>query len=322
MPGTRHVRDLVVADRRPVGEGTVEVLLATSDGGHLPSWPPGAHIDLILPGRLVRPYSLAGEPTDRTRWRLLVRRSAGRGRGRSVGDSASAHVHDRLAPGDRVACRGPYDRFRLAGAGAYLFLASGAGIAPLLPMARMIRAARVYPWSLVHVDRSGRPGPLRSEVLSLGAQASVTAEPDIAAILAHAAPGTAVHVCGGGTFVDAVEDAARSAPHVRMHRQRFDTSVTDADGGARCDAYEAVLARRGDRVRVAARTPLLTALLDAGAQVPYSCGAGICGACAVPVLDGGIAHRDSVLTRSERDSGAVIITCVSGAAGESLVLDL
>jgi ferredoxin len=73
---------------------------------------------------------------------------------------------------------------------------------------------------------------------------------------------------------------------------------------------------------VEAGTPILTALLDAGVDVPYACGAGICGACAVRVVEGRIDHRDSVLSRSERDAGNLIITCVSRAADDGIVLDL
>lgn len=318
MGETRRVRDLVVRDKRPVGARTVELLLGDPDGGKLPRWPPGAHIDLLLPRQLIRPYSLAGDPCDTAGWRLLIRCPPAADN-RDAAGSASAYVRDALAVGDRVRARGPYDRFRLAGAPVYLFLASGAGIAPLLPMARLIQAARVYPWSLAHVDRGPESGALRAEVLSLGPGASVHEELDIDATLTAAAPGTAVYVCGPSRFVTAVEEAAQRTPHVRVHRQRFDAAAPRDGSGRPCDI---VLARRDEHVHVDADTPVLTALLDAGVDVPYACGAGICGACAVRVIDGPIDHRDSVLTRRERDGGAVIITCVSRAAGDGITLDL
>ncbi|PAK26238.1 hypothetical protein CJD44_11595 [Streptomyces sp. alain-838] len=317
MPETQRVRDLVVREIRPVGARTVELLLGDPDGAVLPGWPAGAHIDLLLPNGLVRPYSLAGDPRGAVDWRLLIRHPPV-GDERTANDSVSMYVRDVLTPGDRVRSRGPYDRFRLTGAGAYLFLASGAGIAPLLPMARLIRAARVYPWRLVHVDREGEAGALRQEVLSLGPHASVTSELDLGEIFA-APTGAAVYVCGPDRFVSSVEEAAQQMPQLVVHRQRFDATEPGSGGGRPCDL---LLARRGERVRVDAGIPVLTALLDAGVQVPYACGAGICGACAVRVIDGEIAHRDSLLTRSERDAGSVMITCVSRPAGDSVVLDL
>lgn len=69
-------------------------------------------------------------------------------------------------------------------------------------------------------------------------------------------------------------------------------------------------------------TDLRTALHGAGCDVPVSCGAGICGACVVPVLQGAVEHRDSVLTPGERTARRRIVTCVSRAAGDRLVLDL
>ncbi|WP_299532032.1 PDR/VanB family oxidoreductase [uncultured Streptomyces sp.] len=318
MGETRRVRDLVVRDKRPFGVRTVELLLCDPDGGKLPRWPAGAHIDLLLPHQLIRPYSLAGDPSDTAGWRLLIRRpSAADSREAAV--SASAYVRDVLAVGDRVRARGPYDRFRLAGAPAYLFLASGAGIAPLLPMARLIQAARVYPWSLIHVDRTAGSDALRAEVLSLGPDVSVQEELDFDAILTAAAPGTAVYVCGPSRFVTATEVAAQRTPHVQMHRQRFDAAAPRDGNGRPCNI---VLARRGEHVHVDAGTPVLTALLNAGVDVPYACGAGICGACAVRVIDGPVDHRDSILTKHERDGGAVIITCVSRASGDGITLDL
>jgi ferredoxin-NADP reductase len=261
-------------------------------------------VDLVLPTGVARPYSLAGDP-GAPRWRLLVARGAG----------ASAYVHDELRGGTVVHVRGPRHLFPLGGAGRYLFVSSGAGVAPLLPMTRMVRAARVYPWSLVHVDHSDRSS-LREEVEQLGPSAHVVPTRAAAlAVLADLPRGTVVYAAGSSRFVDAAASAAPDGTEV--HRQRFDAPAPAA-GTAR--PYEVVLARRAERLRVQPGTNLLSALREAGADVPVSCGAGICGACVVPVLDGAVEHRDSVLTAAERRTG--VVTCVSAAAGERLVLDL
>ena len=104
-----------------------------------------------------------------------------------------------------------------------------------------------------------------------------------------------------------------------LHRQRFDNPAADGTGGSAC---ELVLARQGRRVFVPPGTPLLRALLDAGVAVPWACGSGICGACVLPVLDGKIRHRDAVLTATEQGAGRLVVTCVSTAATETLVLDV
>jgi ferredoxin len=38
---------------------------------------------------------------------------------------------------------------------------------------------------------------------------------------------------------------------------------------------------------------------------------GICGTCETEVLEGDVDHRDSVLTAEERESGEVMMICVS-----------
>lgn len=304
-------RPVRVSAVRPVSDGVVEVLLAAADGGRLPRWTPGAHVDLVLPTGLARPYSLAGDPADDRVWRLLVGRSADP-------DGASAHVHGLLHAGDLVHVRGPRSLFALGGGSRFLFLGSGTGIAPLLPMARWVRAARVHPWALVHLDRSTRQRALRAEVEGMGAEArSVPDRSGVLTALHSASPGTAVYACGSSRFVDAVAEAA--PPHVALHRQRFDAPA-GADGVDR--PYELVLAKRGERVRVEQGTSLLDALHQAGAEIPVSCGAGICGACIVRVVEGSVHHRDSILTDSQRTSSQQIVTCVSTAAGGRLVLDV
>ncbi len=106
----------------------------------------GAHVDLELRPDLVRQYSLCGDPTDRTRWRLgVLREPDGRG--------GSAFVHDELAEGTKVRARGPRNHFALAGAPRRLFIAGGIGITPILPMLAAADAAG-SDWRLVHGGRT------------------------------------------------------------------------------------------------------------------------------------------------------------------------
>jgi ferredoxin-NADP reductase len=52
--------------------------LRSPTGARLPSWQPGAHIDLLLPGGLIRQYPLCGDPaiTAHTRSRCYVKTTA------------------------------------------------------------------------------------------------------------------------------------------------------------------------------------------------------------------------------------------------------
>jgi ferredoxin-NADP reductase len=64
----------VVTKRELLTPDVVALTLADPDGGLLPSWTPGAHIDVRLPSGRRRQYSLCGSPGRRTDYRIAVRR--------------------------------------------------------------------------------------------------------------------------------------------------------------------------------------------------------------------------------------------------------
>src|ERR1700758_4414980 len=64
--------ELVVHRRHAAADGVVALDLVDPQGGDLPAWEPGAHIDLLLTEGLVRQYSLCGDPRDPKVWRVGV----------------------------------------------------------------------------------------------------------------------------------------------------------------------------------------------------------------------------------------------------------
>lgn len=66
---TVRERSVVAAD-----QDVVALSLGAHDGGELPRWRPGAHLDVTLPSGAVRQYSLCGDPRDRFSYRIAVRR--------------------------------------------------------------------------------------------------------------------------------------------------------------------------------------------------------------------------------------------------------
>src|SRR5690348_9188828 len=109
--------DLVVREARDVARDVVALTLARPDGADLPSWTPGAHVDLVLAGDLVRQYSLCGRPGRRDEWRVAVLRAPD-----SRGGSEAVH---RLCRGTTVRVRGPRNHFPVVAARRYLFLGGG-----------------------------------------------------------------------------------------------------------------------------------------------------------------------------------------------------
>ncbi|MFD3739949.1 PDR/VanB family oxidoreductase [Streptomyces sp. NPDC058629] len=306
------LRRLLITERVPVAEGVVQLRL---EGTALPRWQPGAHLDLVLPSGLVRQYSLCGDPDAPGTYTVATRLVAD-GRG------GSREVHERLQEGVEIEVRGPRNRFPLVEAEAYVFVAGGIGITPILPMLRSL-AARGAKWRLLYGGRSRASMPFLDEIEKLGAEGGRVAvvaqdeagHPDAVAALAGIAAGTAVYCCGPESLMDAVTAALPEG--CTLHLERFSAATADAAGSG---AFEVELHRSGRTVRVAAGQSVLAAVREELPHVSYSCEQGFCGTCQQRVLGGEIDHRDELLTDDER--GDSMLICVSRCRSGRLVLDL
>ncbi|GGV42116.1 ferredoxin [Actinomadura cremea] len=298
--------EVVVAERTDLADGIVGLTLRAVDGGALPSWSPGAHIDVVLDADVVRQYSLCGDPGDGT-WRLGVLKEG----------PGSAIVHERVRPGDRLRTRGPRNTFALEDAPRYLFLAGGIGITPLLPMAAAADAAGAD-WRLLYGGRRLSAMAFLDELSRYGDRVEVRPQdafgPLDLDVLDAVEPGTLVYCCGPEPMIAAVE---RRAPGP-VRTERF---AARPDTGPR-EAFEVELALSGRTVEVPAGCSILEAVERAGVDVLSSCREGTCGTCETPVLAGEPDHRDSVLTADERAEGGFMMICVSRSRGPRLVLEL
>ena len=173
---------LLVRSMTAESDGVLSIELVDPQGHELPSWEPGAHLDVQLTAGLSRQYSLSGDPHDRRRYRIAVlREPAGRG--------GSAYVHDVLRPGHLVGYTGPRNHFRLEPSPAYLFIAGGIGITPILPMVARVEAEGAR-WSLVYGGRTASSMAFTDELAARGDR--VTLHPqdahgllDLDALLGH-----------------------------------------------------------------------------------------------------------------------------------------
>ncbi len=316
-------RTVRVASVEMQADGVVSLTLADPEGGELPAWEPGAHLDLVLPSGKVRQYSLCGDPGDRTTYRVAVLREPG-GRGGSL------EVHDTVSAGTDLTIRGPRNHFRLVDAPAYHFVAGGIGITPILAMAK--EAERLgRPWTMTYGGRTRASMAFTAELDAIGGERvtfvpqDVAGHPDLPVVVASLPSGTAVYCCGPEGLLDAVERAcAGLAQPLPVHSERF-----TPPGGDRVDpvpddatAFEVVLARTGSTVEVSADRTLLAAIRDVIPGVPYDCEEGYCGSCETRVLGGVPLHRDTILTEDERVDGASMMICVGRCSSGRLVLDL
>jgi ferredoxin-NADP reductase len=312
--------ELVLVGKVPVARDVVVLTFRDPTGGELPTWTPGAHVDLVLrPDSgtpLVRQYSLCGDPGDRSAWRVAVlRESAGRG--------GSRMVHDELGEGSRVRVVGPRNHFPLLDAGRYLFIAGGIGITPILPMLTAAQA-RGAPWRLVYGGRSRESMAFAAHLreaypdrVRLCPQDEVGLL-DLDSLLRYPEPGTLVYCCGPAPLLDAVQERCRIWPPGTLHVERFSPLVPLGPKAP----FEVELAVSGRTLAVPAEQSILETVEKAGITVLSSCREGTCGTCETGVLDGVPDHRDSLLTEQERSANDTMMICVSRALTPRLVLDL
>ncbi|HEX4668449.1 MAG TPA: 2Fe-2S iron-sulfur cluster-binding protein [Solirubrobacterales bacterium] len=318
-PGSERPAELdaIVSAVERAAEGVLLLTLARADGEALPAWQPGAHVDLILPGGLERQYSLCGDPAETGRWQVAVLREA-ESRG------GSAWIHSQLRVGDRLGLRGPRNHFQLVEADAYLFIAGGIGITPLVPMIDRVAAAGGE-WELLYGGRRRRSMAFAERLAAHSGRVALWPQEelgllDLEALLEAPRAGTAIYCCGPEPLIRAVEAASAAWPAGSLHVERFRPKPGALEGPN--SAFEVVLGRSGTTVAVAAEETVAEALEAAGVDIPTSCREGICGTCETAVLEGEVDHRDSFLTDEEREAGATMMACCSRARSSRLVLDV
>jgi ferredoxin-NADP reductase len=299
-------------------EGVVGVRLSAVDETPLPSWEPGAHIDVRLPSGLSRQYSLCGDTGDRRHYEIAVRlETAGRG--------GSAEVHGTALVGRELVVAEVRNHFRLDTADEYLLIAGGIGITPLVPMARAL-AARGAEWTSVYCGHGAATMAFRDELTAVGGDrvqfvdTATEPRPDLKAMIGALGPGGVVYCCGPNSLLDSVTEICE-ALGVRCETEHFGaaTPPDDAEAG---EEVELELRQTGTTVLVDPETTLLEAIRDAGVDIDSDCEEGYCGTCETRVLQGVPDHRDVVLSKAERAAGKTMFPCVSRACGRKLVLDL
>jgi len=314
---------LQVAGVEGLTDDIKKIEFVAKDGGPLPEFSAGSHIDVFVGNGLRRSYSLANNPADRDRYTIAVlRESKGRG--------GSDWIHDTLAPGDLLEASPPTNNFSLDDtASEHLMIAGGIGIAPLLSMGRALKSRGEHA-TLHYCTRSPETTAFAAEVKEVFGD-RVTfhhdgGEPsrgiDLARVLADPGDGTCLYVCGPTALIESARTAASHWGTDKVRYERF--SAVQPDGPeAKNQAFDIILSRQGRTLNVPADKTILQVVRDAGIDLNWSCENGICGSCRVNLLGGKVDHRDSFLDDNERSENAAIMICSSRAKpGETLILDI
>ncbi|WP_342131449.1 PDR/VanB family oxidoreductase [Hydrogenophaga sp. OTU3427] len=297
--------------------------LIAADGSGLPPFSAGSHVDVHLPGGLLRQYSLCNPPDESHRYQIAVLRDP-----QSRGGSAA--VHAQLQEGTLLQISEPRNHFALAhDARRHLLLAGGIGVTPILCMAERLQhigADYEMHYCTRSADRTAFADRIRNA--ALGARVAFHFDDgapeqklDLQRLLGQPQDGTHLYVCGPKGFMDAVLGTARASGWIesQLHYEFFSAKVEASEADA---AFEVVVASTGRVIPVAKAQTVVQALSAAGVDVQVACEQGVCGTCLTRVIEGVPDHKDVYLTDEERAANDQFTPCCSRSKSARLVLDL
>lgn len=312
--------EVEVISKATIAKDIVSFSLASTGPHALPTTTPGAHIDLHLPGGLVRQYSLTNAPGEDKSYRIAVKLSAD-------SKGGSSFLHDSLNVGDILQASEPRNGFPLRRNVPHTtFLAGGIGVTPLIAMASALESSKLeFSFHQFSADaaavafrhRLAAFGDRFEEHLGLSAERT---RDTLTTLLADPSPERQLYCCGPPPMLDAIREIAERAgwPTESVHFEYFENpNELDLDSSFTLD-----LARSGQTFEVPSGKTILDVLRSNDVPVASSCETGACGTCQATVLGGEPLHQDVYLNGDERSAGQVMMPCVSRAVGDRLVLDL
>jgi vanillate O-demethylase ferredoxin subunit len=314
--------EVVVTSRNNEALDICSYELACAQGGELPGFSAGAHIDVHLPGGLIRQYSLCNHPQERHRYQIGVLKD--------VASRGGSHcMHEQIRSGDRLYISEPRNLFPLVDdARRSLLFAGGIGITPILCMAEQL-ADSGADFELHYCARASdraafverlKGAPFADRVY-LHFDEDVDSRLDAAKVLAGPAPDLHLYVCGPAGFKQHVLDSARSQGwnDAQLHREYFAAAPVDTRTD---DSFQVKVASSGQVFDIPADKTVVQVLESHGVEIAISCEQGVCGTCLTRVLEGVPEHRDLFLTDEEQAANDQFTPCCSRSRSALLVLDL
>ncbi|MDP2017330.1 ferredoxin reductase [Hydrogenophaga sp.] len=217
--------DVVVARHWKMSADVVGIELVASGSAPLPGFAPGAYIDVLAPGRHLRPYSLCNSARERHRYVIAVLRDRQSKRG-------SAALHDQVRPGDLLRIRSPQNEFPLVLPAVFsVLLGAGIGVAPLMSMADTLWH-RGSPFAFHIGFRSREQAPFLQELQRAPYRDQVnvswsekTGRIRFAPVLSSITPAADIYACGPAGFMNhaAAAFSAAGRSQALWHQESFVT---------------------------------------------------------------------------------------------------
>src|SRR6202050_2266965 len=322
-PGTARAAliEVELAAVETVARDTNTYTFRRPDGGRLPPYKAGAHIDIHLPNGLMRQFSLVTPSPDPDSYVVGIKLDA-------ASRGGSRYIFDELRVGHTLKISAPRNNFPLVeNAEQIVLFAGGIGITPIWCMAQELTAQN-RSWKLYYSCRSRADMAFLSELEKLPAESvhlhfddeAAGKFLDIAGAI-NAAPANAhFYCCGPNPMLAAFEAAGAGRPHAQVHLEYF-TPKEEIESST-LGGFWVELARSGEEYFIPEGRKVLEVLYDAGVDVDYSCELGICGECITNVISGIPIHHDSVLSEEEQATNEKVMICCCGCKTERLVLDM
>ncbi len=349
-------RSFRIEELREVASSVKSVRLVPVDGGPVAAFKAGQHLNLRLPGKITRSWSLSDFEATPTSYRLTVKRGSGPG---------SAWIHNQAATGEVVEVRAPVGSFTLDRANfkRIVLISGGVGVTPVLSMlkAHVDRGPRAPALVWLHSTINGSTHIHASEV-----DAALATNPLFARQVHYTQPdpgddparydrtgfitradlerilqtpfrashhqNAVIHlpgihsqfyVCGPPAFMAMVHEALLSlgVTEDNIFSETFGPASAGERRVARTETAIVTFARSGKTVvwDPAEDMTLLELAEEAGLELETSCRSGVCGTCDTRLLSGNVCYFPAPL-----DAPALgrCLPCCARPADAEIVLDV
>lgn len=316
--GSQNI-ELVINSVRTEAKDILTFEMVSANGSQLPPFTPGAHLELSLPGGLIRHYSLYNNPVEQGRYCIgvgLAKESRG----------GSQYLHSGIKEGTHITSSLPRNHFPLdEQAVRYSFIAGGIGITPILSMIHWCET-NGREWELLYLTRN-RACTAFHETLREISESRVKfyfSEEhdsifDIEGWMSDVRPESQVYCCGPGVLMERVQKAASSRSDITAHFEWFEAAPSN---GLEQEPFKITFAASQITAVVPAGRSILDIAEEHNVMLPYACREGVCGTCETRVISGKVDHRDHCLSNEQKCTNETMIVCVSRAIGNTeLVID-
>ena len=299
--------------------------LVNPNGGVLPEFAAGSHIDLHLDNGLIRQYSLCGPTWEREYYLIGILLE-------SPSSGGSEYIHNNINTGDVLKISEPKHLFKINhSAKSHLLIAGGIGVTPILAMAYTLEKERAD-YTLHYCAKSSTQAPFLDKLTELVKHGNLHlhfdgGNPrkglDLNATLQEYARGTHLYYCGPSGMMTAAAEACKHWPKDSVHYELFSaegiTSMESKFTNGESE-FNIRLSRTGDVFSVPADQTIIEVLRKNGFEVDTSCEEGFCGTCLTRYTEGEPDHRDQIL--DDEDHEEYVLICCARSHTPELVLDM